>query len=154
MSEKWLVLDRNIRADLDRIEKIYTDLGEPLLEESSSQETVIVVAYRLHNLYSAFENIFRNISNSFENHLDAAGWHRQLLQRMRLDLSPVRPAVVDDVAYASLDELLRFRHLFRTGYGLDLDPLRLQVVVHKALQLRPVYREQIERFLTFVQTLD
>ena len=48
---------------------------------------MIVIAYRLHSLYIAFENIFRNIAASFENHLDQAGWHRQLLQRMRLDLS-------------------------------------------------------------------
>lgn len=31
--------------------------------------------------------------------LDKAGWHRELLQRMRLDLTPLRPAVIDAEAY-------------------------------------------------------
>lgn len=154
MNEKWLVLERKIQEDLGRIEKIYEDLGEPALEEGTPRETVIVAAYRLHNLYSAFENVFRNIAAAFENHLGPDGWHRQLLQRMRLDLTPLRPAVVDDEAYEKLDELLRFRHLFRTGYGVDLDPLRLQIVLSKARQLRPIYRQQMERFLEHVSSLE
>jgi hypothetical protein len=94
MNEKFLILERNVQADLAVVERIYSELGEPELSESDEQEALIVVAYRLHSLYSAFENIFRNIATSFENHLDPSSWHRQLLERMRLDLSPVRPAVI------------------------------------------------------------
>jgi hypothetical protein len=154
MNEKFLILERNIQSDLAVIERIYSELGEPQLAESDEQETLIVVAYRLHSLYSAFENIFRNIATSFENHLDPSSWHRQLLERMRLDLSPVRPAVVDEEAFEKLDELLRFRHLFRTGYGLKLDALRLQLVVRKALELKLIYREQIDRFLEYLRGLE
>ncbi|MFL6202141.1 MAG: hypothetical protein ACJ76J_23455 [Thermoanaerobaculia bacterium] len=88
-----------------------------------------------------------------ENHLDSSR-HRQLLERMRLDLSPVRPAVIDGEAFEKLDELLRFRHLFWTGYGLRLDGLRLQLVVRKALELKGIYRGQIERFLEFLRRLE
>jgi hypothetical protein len=154
MSERFLVLRGDIQSDLERIEEIYTELGQSTLSESDSEERLIVIAYRLHNLYSAFENIFRNIARAFENHLDPSAWHRQLLQRMRLDLSPVRPAVIDDVSYEKLDELLRFRHLFRTGYGLKLDPRRLQLVLDKAVELKPLYRLQIERFDEFLGTAE
>lgn len=154
MNERWLVLDRKIQEDLGRIEKIYEDLGEPVLKEGTPREEVIVAAYRLHNLYSAFENIFRNIAAAFENHIGQDGWHRQLLQRMRLDLTPLRPAVIDEEAYEKLDELLRFRHLFRTGYGVDLDPLRLQIVLSKARQLQLIYKQQIGRFLEHVNSLE
>ncbi len=154
MNEKWLILDRSIREDLGRIEKIYEALCEPVLAESTPEEGVIVVAYRIHNLYSAFENVFRNIAKAFENQIEPTGWHRQLLGRMRLDLSPLRPAVVDDAAFEKLDEMLRFRRLFRTGYGVKLDPLRLQIVLAKVLQLRALYRPQIERFLEYVSSLE
>ena len=153
MNEKFLILERNVQSDLEVIERLYSELGEPELAESDKQEALIVVAYRLHSLYSAFENIFRNIATSFENHLDSAG-HRQLLERMRLDLSPVRPAVINVEAFEKLDELLRFRHLFRTGYGLRLDALRLQLVVRKTLELKASYRGQIERFLEFLRRLE
>ena len=154
MNEKFLILERNVQSDLEVIERLYSELGEPKLAESDEQEALIVVAYRLHSLYSALENIFRNISTSFENHLDPSSWHRQLLERMRLDLSPVRPAVLDAESFEKLDELLRFRHLFRTGYGLRLDALRLQLVVRKALELKALYRGQIERFLEFLRKLE
>lgn len=154
MNEKFLILERNVQSDLEVIERLYSEFGEPELAESNEQEALIVVAYRLHSLYSAFENIFRNIATSFENHLDPSSWHRQLLERMRLDLSPVRPAVLDAESFEKLDELLRFRHLFRTGYGLRLDALRLQLVVRKALELKAFYRGQIERFLEFLRRLE
>jgi hypothetical protein len=154
MNEKFLVLERSIQSDLEIVEQLYDALGSPDLEESEPQEVLIVVAYRLHNLYVAFENIFRNISTAFENHLDSASWHRQLLQRMRLDLTPLRPAVIDPEAYERLDEMLRFRHVFRTMYGSELDSLRLQVVLRKALELKGLYRPQMESFLGFLRGLE
>ena len=154
MNEMFLVLERSIQSDLAVIEHLYDALGSPDLEESELQEILIVVAYRVHNLYVAFENIFRNIATAFENHLDPASWHRQLLQRMRLDLTPLRPAVIDSDAYERLDEMLRFRHVFRTMYGLELDSLRLQVVLRKALELKELYRPQLERFLEFLRGLE
>ena len=154
MREKYLVLDRNVRADLETIDRLYEALGSPDLKESSPQEELIVIAYRLHSLYMAFENIFRHIADTFENHVSRESWHSEILQRMRLDLTPLRPAVIDAKAYEKLDELRRFRHVFRTMYGLDLDPLRLQVVLRRALDLKPLYRGQIERFLTFLQKIE
>ncbi|HEY4593603.1 MAG TPA: antitoxin [Thermoanaerobaculia bacterium] len=154
MREKYLVLDRNVRADLGTIDRLYEALGSPELAESSPQEELIVIAYRLHSLYMAFENIFRNIADAFENHVSKESWHSEVLQRMRLDLTPLRPAVIDAEAFEKLDELRRFRHVFRTMYGLSLDPLRLQVVLRRALDLKRLYRDQIERFLTFLQGIE
>jgi len=155
MNEKFLVLERSVRADLAAIDQLYESLGTPDLAASEPEEKLIVVAYRLHTLYTAFENTFRNIASTFENELrDRAGWHRELLQRMKLDLTPIRPAVIDEVAHARLEELLRFRHFFRTAYGVPLDPARLSLALRQALELKPLYRQQIESFLQFVQSLE
>lgn len=153
MREKAIVLERSIQHDLVTIDAIYAKITGLQIDESD-ENTLIVLAYRLHSLYSAFENIFRQIAKTFENQLDdKAGWHTQLLQRMRLDLMPIRPAVVDDAAFEKLDELRRFRHLFRSAYGLNLDPRRLQLVLDKALELRAIYPPQMATFLKFLQTL-
>ena len=154
MNEKFLVLESDIGSDLAAIDRLYDELGLPDLGESTSQETLIVVAYRLHSLYMAFENVFRNVAAAFENHLDPSGWHRQLLQRMQRDLTPLRPAVIDSEAYERLDEMLRFRHVFRTMYGLRLDSSRLQGVLRNALELKDLYRPQIGRFLEFLRGLE
>jgi hypothetical protein len=154
MREKYLVLDRNVRDDLEKIAGLYEALGSPELKDSAPQEELIVVSYRLHSLYTALENIFRNIARAFENQVSQESWHREVLQRMRLDLTPLRPAVIDAEAYEKLDELRRFRHVFRTMYGLDLDSLRLRVVLQRAQELKPLYRPQIERFLEFLRGVE
>lgn len=154
MNEKYLILDRSVREDLNRIAKLYEALGSPELKDSGSQEELIVAAYRLHSLFTAFENIFSNIAKAFENQVSRESWHSEVLRRMRLDLTPLRPAVIDAEAYEKLDELRRFRHVFRTNYGLDLDPLRLRVVLQRALELKPLYLPQIERFLEFLRGVE
>lgn len=154
MNEKYLILERSIQHDLQAIERIYREIGTPTLSESVEPEALIVLAYRLHNLYNAFENIFQNIATTFENNLDdAARWHTQLLQRMRLDVTPIRPAVIDDTTYDALDELRRFRHIFRHSYDLQLDFARLQLVLTKALKLKGLYNPQLDQFLAFVRGL-
>jgi hypothetical protein len=91
MREKLILLEASIRKDLESIDHLYTALGEDAPGSDPVEENLIVTGYRLHNLYTAFENIFHNIAIAFENTLDdRSGWHRQLLERMRLDLSPVR----------------------------------------------------------------
>lgn len=153
MGEEHLVLDRRIRKDLA---KLWSELGsvEPAALETSKKE-VVFVGYRLHNLYSAVENIFRNIAKAFGNHLDTrSGWHADLLDRMRLDLAPLRPAVIDDESFDQLDELRRFRHVFRAAYSIDLDPERMAFVLRKALALRESLPGQIEGFLSFLDSLE
>lgn len=154
MNEKFLILERNVQKDLESIEGIYEALGAPDLSRTVPLKDLIFTAYHLHGLYTAFENVFRNIAVAFENHLDQPTWHRQLLQRMQLDLTPLRPAVIDAEAGEKLDEMLGFRHVFRAAYGVKLDPVRLQVVLRKALELKSLYREQIERFLEFLRGME
>ena len=154
MNEKFLLLERSIQRDLETIERLYAAIGSGNLAADATEEELIVLAYRLHNLYNAFENIFQNIAATFENTVDdLARWHAQLLERMRLDVMPIRPAVIDDVAYDALDELRRFRHLFRHAYDVNLDAQRLRLVLSKALQLKTIYRTQLEGFLEFVRAL-
>lgn len=157
MNEPIVVLIASIRKDLEAIDEIYSAMdrlfqeGENVLEDERTQ---ITLAYRLHNLYNAFENIFLNIARTFENQLDPRGrWHSQLLDRMRLDLTPLRPAVIDDGMYEALDELRRFRHLFRHAYTMTIDPERLMLVYRKALLLRDIYHQQLSRLLQFLDEL-
>lgn len=154
MDDKILVLMNSIRRDLEAIAAIYGELERHPLKPDTDKDTLIVLAYHLHNLYNAFENIFQNIAAVFENSVDnVERWHAQLLERMRLDVMPLRPAVIDDAAYETLDELRRFRHLFRYAYSVKLDPLRLQLVMRKALALRAVYATQLGQFVNFLQSL-
>lgn len=156
MDEEYLVLDRRIRKDLEILEKLWEELESVELPSPEiDRKEVVFVGYQLHNLYNAAENIFHNIAEAFGNHLDTkSGWHAELLDRMRLDLTPLRPVVIDDKAFDQLDELRRFRHVFRAAYGVELDAERMALVLRKALALRKRLPGQIEGFLNFLDSLD
>lgn len=156
MNEQHLTLAHRIAADLAILDELWSRLAavEPP-SERTAEETLIAIAYRLHNLYTAAENIFQNIAKVFGNQIeDRSAWHAELLERMRLDLMPLRPAVIDDSAYDKLHELRRFRHLFRAAYGIELDPERMELVLRKALALREIFPRQIEEFLLFLRALE
>lgn len=155
MDDKIAVLINSIRRDMDTIAAIYGELERHPLGTSSDNDTLIIVAYHLHNLYNAFENIFQSIAAVFENSVDdVERWHARLLERMQMDVMPLRPAVIDENACDALDELRRFRHLFRHMYRVKLDPLRLQLVMHKALVLKAIYADQIGKFVEFLKRLN
>lgn len=154
MNGKFIILINSIRRDLKAIAVIYDELERQPLSTETDNDVLIVMAYHLHNLYNAFENIFQNIAAVFENSVEDEGrWHAQLLERMRLDAMPLRPAVIDAEAYEALDELRRFSHLFRHSYMIELDPQRLQLVWSKAFDLKAIHAEQLESFVIFLQAL-
>jgi hypothetical protein len=76
----------------------------------------------MHNIYNALENCFTQISLAFENHVrDKIRWHRELLDKMFLDIKSLRPAVLPEGVRSVLGDLLGFRHLFRHAYDFKLD---------------------------------
>lgn len=146
-------LKAEIEADLEAIAEIYSALDRYSGQLDAEAER-IAAAYYLHNLYNAFENIFRRVAKTFGNAVsDEPGWHISLLQRMRLDIPGVRPHLIGPAAYDVLDELRRFRHIFRSAYRLELDADRLALVLRKAQALREIYRAEIGQFLSFLDGL-
>ncbi len=153
MNAQIQTLKADIKADLQAIAEIYSTLHR-YDASSLDDEQVVVVAYYLHNLYSAFESIFQRIATVFENQIsDQAGWYAELLRHMTLDIEGIRPRVISDAAYDALDELRRFRHVFRSAYRTRLDAERLNLVYRKAQALEQVYQGEIEGFLAFLDSL-
>jgi len=153
MTEKILTLKADIGAELNVIDQIYTRLNRQG-DDITHEEQAIVIGYYLHNLYNAFESIFQRVAETFENDIvDSSRWHTLLLRRMTLDIEDVRPRLLSGETYQCLDELRRFRHLFRSTYTSSSDVERLRLVVQKAHTLDDLYRADIERFLGYLDEL-
>ncbi len=154
MNAKIQTLKAEIKADLEAISDIYRSLHKHASQMEEGEEHTIAVAYYLHNLYTAFESIFQRIAWVFENQIeDRTSWHAELLRRMTLDIEGIRPRVISDDMFDALDELRRFRHVFRSAYRVRIDPDRLRLVLKKAWQLEALYPQEMERFLHFLDTL-
>ena len=100
------------------------------------------------------ENLFTRIAANFGNHIDdSTQWHALLLKRMSVEIPDVRPAVISQNTYLMLDELRRFRHLFRNAYVLTFDADKLRLVVRDAVRLETSYPDDIALFQTFLDSL-
>ena len=66
---------------------------------------------------------------------------------MQLDLQGIRPALLSAETASGLDELRRFRHLFRHAYTADLDPGRVTDLAARAARVQRDFERDLERFL-------
>lgn len=153
MSESIRLLKAEIAADEQVISRLYEALSAAW-DALDSPERAIVAGYYLHNLYIAFEHVFERVAETFENTVgDTSQWHSELLRRMALDVEGIRPPLLDDETRACLDELRRFRHVFRSAYSISLDKDRLLLVIQRARRLRELYPHDLARFKAFLDQM-
>jgi hypothetical protein len=101
----------------------------------------------MHNLYCAFEDLFKLIAGFWENTLSADGeFHVQLLKRMLLSIEDVRPALLSDPSYRLLNELRGFRHVFRHAYNYGLDDERVNALLRKILGQKGTVIKDLKTF--------
>ena len=106
------------------------------------------VAYQIHNLYNATEDLLKLVATHFENNIaDATRWHTELLFRMAQNIAGIRPALLSETCYVLLNSLRGFRHFFRHAYNTTLEYPQLQINLKKARQLYPCLEQDINNFL-------
>lgn len=145
MTERTALLVAHIDADLAGADRLVARLAEkpdiPVDVDASWR------GYTLHNLYSALERLFERIARTFENQVeDVSRYHAELLRRMMLDVPQVRPAVLSRASYDLLNELRAFRHLFRHGYEVELEPERVERLATRVCAGWPAIRNDIDHF--------
>jgi len=141
-------------AELDyqwgQILRIYESIEDKLARlraEPDNEDLRDSLAYRLHNLYCAYEDLFKIVAKFFENRIeDPARFHIELLRRMMISIEGVRPSLVSEESYVYLNELRGFRHVFRHAYTFELDTGKVIVLAEKSLKLREIFRRDLENF--------
>lgn len=144
----FALLEATLRARCRDIDRIGERVEERLQGLPGGGEAIDSMGYQLHNLYGAFEQLFEEVARFFENRIDDAAYHADLVRRMQLDIRGVRPALLSGETASRMDELRRFRHLFRHAYATDLDPARVTDLATGASGIRGAFARDIERFLS------
>lgn len=121
-----------IKNQWKEICRIYEGLKKA---EPQNAEMTVYSGYFLHNLYCAFEDLFKEVARIFENQvLDPSVYHRELLKRMTFDIPGIRPGLLSQESHKILDELRSFRHTFRHAYTYELDPERIKALKEKVAE--------------------
>lgn len=83
----------------------------------NSWENGYVFALKTQQLFTALEELFKQIAKAFENHIEDLGnYHRELLIRMVTEIPGIRPAVLTQESFLLLDKVRVFRHFIRHAY--------------------------------------
>jgi len=135
-AEKNAIMTARIAISKDQDEFAYAALG-----------------YTLHNLYNAFEGYFFRVAKFFENNITDLTWHKALLERMTLHIEGIRPALLDHSIGLRIEELLKFRHVYRNIYKSPLVAAKVEFANQAANNLAADFKVRHERFLGFLQGL-
>jgi hypothetical protein len=143
------VLTAELNAQMGLIDSIYLKVEARSIDLLPEDEVRLEsLAYQLHNLYSAIEDLLKIVAAYFENQIaDTAQWHSALLRRMTQPVETIRPAFLSQESFLRLNSLRGFRHFFRHAYGVSIDYIQLRSNLDKALELQSYLRSDLDRFL-------
>jgi hypothetical protein len=153
---RGLLIDMN--ADVKALARLYdtvTAEQAACLTDATKDEILIWgLAAWLHHIYTGVESLLSRVAQVLDGYTTRAeDWHRRLLVTMSDPLENVRPAVLSPKTFAWLNELRRFRHLFRNAYGAEMDSMRVKTLVLKALSMRSALDHDLDQIRKFVEQL-
>ncbi len=150
MEDRLRVFLAEINAQWQEILRLYSSIevkAESLRLDIGNEDLTNSLGYKLHNLYSAYEDMFKLVARFFENQLqDMAKYHTDLLKRMLLEIEGIRPNLLGEDFFKVLDELKGFRHLFRHAYSYELEADRLIRLAQKSIRLKESFSNDLEGF--------
>ena len=151
-------LRSELRALLDRVQELDGKLqgytAQSPQPEALPETVLITVSYLLSGIYSCLEDQFRKIATVFENRVEnPASWHRELLERMQIEVEGVRPRVLNRPAFRLLNELRGFRHVFRSSYSFELDEERVRLVLRRWEKGKTTVLKDIHSFIDKLSAL-
>jgi len=123
-SSEWDKFRKQQATEREQLQRLVFGMHGLLAQCRTTDPTEIelsALAALLHSFYTGVENIFKRVAVELDGEpVRGDSWHRELLLRMK---SPTanRPALLSGELHDSLNEYLRFRHVFRNAYSFDLD---------------------------------
>ena len=142
-------------SDVDFLLKQVDELDGKLsvnIENIHEHAHLVTAAYHLNGIYSCLEDVFFKIAKVFENRVEnPSSWHRELLERMRIDVRNIRPHVISGKTYPLLDEMRRFRHVFRSSYMFSLKRPQVELLARQWDEGKRGIKKEITLFLRAVE---
>ena len=131
--------------------KLFLKLEKQAKRRSIPEEEIITISYYISGIYSFYEDLFQKIANTFENTIsDKTMWHSELLNRMSLTIENIRPKVISPENLEILNELRRFRHVFRYSYSFELKWEKIKELATNWKNYSKRIKDDIDCFIKFL----
>jgi len=119
-----------------------------------STVSAMVLSQIFVDFYTCVETFLFRVSQEFENNLRKDQWHKELLQKMSLNISELRPALLSKETAIILSELLLFRHFRRYYFNFSYDWGKLDLIEEKFQKVIPLLISDIRNFVSFLQEIE
>lgn len=148
-NNKLILLSVDLNAQMVDIKSIHQKIVDRSARLQSDDQVIWEsIAYQIHNLYCATEDLLKIVARYFENNIsDSSQWHSVLLQRMVTEIPNIRPAFLTTDTYSLLNNLKGFRHFFRHAYGATIEYEQLKSNLDKSLRLITYLESDLNQFI-------
>lgn len=155
MTKNSLVIIKNeIEKELEDLVRLNEEMTEVLNHPEPSFLETRAAGSVLHDFYTGVEKIFKRIASRIDRDIPRGeDWHTELLSRMAIPISELRPAVISEELEERLSEYLRFRHLFRNIYGFELKWERCELLGMTMGETLNIFKAEVAKFLDFLDSL-
>ncbi len=153
MDENTLIIFKtDINAQMELIKKIHQTLNNRSIGLTADDMIRLEsVAYHIHNLYSAVEDLLKIVATYFENNItETAKFHIALLTRMTQNIPVIRPALISQETFLILNSLRGFRHFFRHAYGTPIEYEQLKNNLDKSMNILPLLEQDVDTFFNTI----
>jgi len=151
-------LKAHIRKHSTMLDELRTELQAAIEHDvpmiGRTPRAALLIAGLVENYYTCSETIFVRISRFFENNIPAEHWHKELLSRMSLEYSGIRPKVICNQTEIHLSELMRFRHFRRYYFGTAYDWTRIDELAARLGILHPALMQEFSDFLSWLESIE
>lgn len=111
-------------------------------------------AMKTQQLYTALEDLFKQIAKAFENHIrDLSLFDKELLLRMNMEIADIRPVVLSKQSFLLLNKVLSFRHFICNAYDCELDEYQLRQLQTKLQGEFGQVEHDLQAFRQYIQEL-
>jgi len=148
---KFARLKAFVDREMEKLDKLMEEVENTPFSTSHPRH----IGSLLHDFYTGIERVFERIATNLDGEIPRGDtWHKDLLDSMNLELEDVRPPLIDEYMHRSLGEYLRFRHLFRSLYGFELDKKRMRKLYEEMGNVYKNFKKQVSDFEQFLNKLN
>ncbi len=149
--EKYRFLSALINKQSEFIHRIHNEI---ISVDLSVYEKRYLFALKVQQMYTAIEDMFKQIAKAFENHIDAlSSYHKELLIRVNMDIPKIRPKVISNETLLLLDKVRSFPHFVRHAYDCELDEQELRLIQNRLREQFVLFSRDLNLFQKYVDEL-
>ena len=149
-SSAWDKFRKQQATEREQLQRLVSGMNRLLAKCRTTDPTEIelsALAALLHSFYTGVENIFKRVTVELDGEpVRGDAWHRELLLRMKTSTAN-RPMLLSEELHDSLNEYLRFRHVFRHAYSFDLDWQKMAPLVLRLEETFQKLEKALDAFL-------